>query len=74
MPLINKFEISAPHVKKTETEIVSDFQYAYTTVDNSGATPKFVPSTKTYTLKTQTVVPKLGYVTSLQFHTRLFGR
>lgn len=62
MPLINKYDIVAPHVKRTDTELVADFQYAYTEVDNSAATPKFVPTTKTYTFKTQTVVPKLGYV------------
>lgn len=62
MPLLKKFEITSPHVKQTEKEIVADFQYSYTAVDNSGATPKFVPTTKTYTLKTETTVPKMGYV------------
>jgi hypothetical protein len=62
MPLIQKFDITAPHVKKTEKEIVTDFHYSYTAVDNSGPTPKFTPTAKTYTLKTETVVPKMGYV------------
>jgi hypothetical protein len=62
MPLIKKFDITSPNVKQTESEIVTDFQYAFTQVDNSGPVPKFVPQTKTYTLKTQTTVPKLGYV------------
>lgn len=74
MPLIQKFEINAPHVQKTDTEIVTDFQYAFTQVDNSGPTPKFVPTNKTYTLKTQTTVPKLGYVTRLQFLKERFCR
>lgn len=60
MPLIKKFDIAAPHVKQTDTEIVTDFQYAFTEVDNSGPVPKFVPKNKVYTLKTQTTVPKLG--------------
>lgn len=62
MPLLNKFEISSPHVKQTDKEIVADFNYSYTAVDNSGATPKFVPTSKVYTLKTETTVPKMGYV------------
>lgn len=62
MPLVQKFDITSPNVKQTEKEIVTDFQYAYTQVDNSGPKPKFVPTTKTYTLKTETTVPKLGCV------------
>lgn len=65
MPLVKKFDIQTPNVKKTDTELVADFAYAYTEVDNSGAVPKFVPQTKTYTFKTQTTVPKLGYVEGL---------
>lgn len=60
MPLVQKFDITSPNVKQTDKEIVTDFQYAYTQVDNSGPKPKFVPTTKTYTLKTETTVPKLG--------------
>lgn len=65
MPLIQKYDIDSPHVQKTDKEITADFQYSFTQVDNSGATPKLIPTTQTYTFKTQTTVPKLGCVSSL---------
>lgn len=60
MPLIKNFEINSPNVTVTDKEIVTNFDYSYTEVDNSGPKPKFTPTHKVYTIKTETTVPKLG--------------
>ena len=62
MPLIEKFKVNAPHVQENDENIVSEYTYNFTEVNNLGDVPTFTPKSKNYIFKTEKKVPKLGYI------------
>jgi len=60
MPLIEKFKVNAPHVQENDENIVSEYTYSFTEVNNLGDVPTFTPKSKNYIFKTEKKVPKLG--------------
>lgn len=60
MPLIEKFKVNAPHVQENDENIVSEYTYNFTEVNNLGDVPTFTPKSKNYIFKTEKKVPKLG--------------
>lgn len=60
MPLVEKFKVNAPHVHENDDNIVSEYTYSYTEVENTGDAPTFTPKSKNYIFKTEKKLPKLG--------------
>ncbi len=68
MPLVRNFVVQSPNVSYTDDAIVSSYTYDTTRVDLSAEPARVVPVTKKYKFKTESKVPKLGYVLKRPFN------
>lgn len=60
--LADKFKVQSPNVRYTDKHIVSEYTYRNTEVRVQNGDVTVVPKETEYTFKTETKVPRLGYL------------
>lgn len=58
--------VQSPHVRYTEDEIISDYEYQRNHVDTWGKTVNIIPQRHRYVFRTQRKVPKTGMLLFLR--------
>lgn len=62
MVLVESFKVNSPNVKYEKEEILSEYIYRNTAASINNDQVVISPVEKKYTFKTNTKVPKLGYI------------